>query len=87
MRTLQLTIVAILIFHSAADARTTTRAAEGEFTSRAMHFPNSGVTPTEIGGIVRAERGECGPDAADAAWDVTGKLLGYSCHSASANGS
>ena len=84
MRTLQLAVVAAMAIHSAAYAQMETRptAADRAFTSL-VRSPTPGMGRKTGDRIVRNPN-ECAPDAAEAVWDAS--LLGYSCHTATANG-
>ncbi|MGA2041977.1 MAG: hypothetical protein ABSG83_01260 [Roseiarcus sp.] len=84
MRTLQLTIVALLAIHAAAHAQTSPTAADRAFTSRFMDSFTPGKGPQSSDRIVRDANG-CAPDVASAVWGRNGSLLGYSCTAASAN--
>jgi hypothetical protein len=87
MRTLQLAIVAALAVHSTAYAQMETRptAADRAFRSQAIYSMTPNLGPKTADRILR-NANECAPGAADAVWDGNANLLGYSCHSASANG-
>jgi len=84
MRTLQLTIVALLAIHAAADAQTSPTAAARAFTSRFIDSAAPGRGPESSDRIV-GNANLCGPDVASPVWGGNGALLGYSCNVANPN--
>jgi hypothetical protein len=85
MRTLRLAIVAAMAVHSTARAQTRPTDAHRAFTSEAIHSVTPDIRAGAADRITR-NASECAPDVADAVWDGNGNVLGYSCHSPSANG-